>query len=251
MHDQAFVLRVLKNIMDLQGSAKQRVSTWTRIHGVFTAISEELHDVPLYYPLAAMVRNCFSSHGFLQCWAAFNDCACLQANTLHCVTPKLKSVQAALVNLGSVWWIILWVNIYSADPIIINTTVHFLCRYRVSCCHSDPCAVKTDAPPEVFASSHRSLIPSTSDSVWDFLCTWKGNVGYISALDQSQSRQSEEAQQRRHLLQAVERKYCVKQQPVLPTLYLKCLTRETDWTGNHHQLDHLGGQTSCKAPGGS
>ena len=104
MHEQTFVLRVLKNIMGLQGIEKQRVSTWTRIHGVFTAISEELHDVPLYYPLAAMVCICFSSHELVVgvCGVTFNDFVCLQANTLHCVTPKLKNVQAALLNLGSV-----------------------------------------------------------------------------------------------------------------------------------------------------
>jgi len=106
MHDLTFVNRVLTHVTGLKGDAKKQVNTWTRIHGVFTAISEELPDVPLYYPIAAM------------------------ANTLHCLNPKLRSVKAALVNLG----------------------------YRVSCAHCDPCAVKTDAPPEVMWDIFRCWI---------------------------------------------------------------------------------------------
>ena len=62
MHDAAFVRRVLDHVTQLTGAAKARVNTWTRIHGVFTAVSEELPDVPLFYPLAAMVRACVRAY---------------------------------------------------------------------------------------------------------------------------------------------------------------------------------------------
>jgi len=68
MHDLTFVNRVLTHVTGLKGDAKKQVNTWTRIHGVFTAISEELPDVPLYYPIAAMVRLLLLS-SFVDCGA--------------------------------------------------------------------------------------------------------------------------------------------------------------------------------------
>ena len=56
MHDISFVRRVLNHVSSLEGEARARVNVWPRIHGVFTAVSEELQDVPLYYPISSMVR---------------------------------------------------------------------------------------------------------------------------------------------------------------------------------------------------
>ncbi len=76
MHDQGFIRSVLDHVTALEGEAKKRVNVWPRVHGVFTAVCEELPDVPLYWPMAAM------------------------ANTVHCTAPPLRTFQAALVNLG-------------------------------------------------------------------------------------------------------------------------------------------------------
>jgi tRNA (guanine26-N2/guanine27-N2)-dimethyltransferase len=67
------------------------------MHGLLTAISEELPDVPLHYVLPDM------------------------CTTLHCKTPPLKQMKAALLNLG----------------------------YRVSSQHKEPDAIKTDAPNDI------------------------------------------------------------------------------------------------------
>lgn len=73
------------------------ISTGERIHGVMTALSEELRDVPLYYTLPDIT------------------------GTLHCSSPKLAEMKAALTHAG----------------------------YRCSQSHRDADAVKTDAPPRV------------------------------------------------------------------------------------------------------
>jgi len=73
------------------------LSTTERLNGVLTAISEELIDVPLYYTLPQI-------------------CA-----TLHCTSPKMAEIRAALANAG----------------------------YRSSQSHRDPDAIKTDAPPRI------------------------------------------------------------------------------------------------------
>ncbi|KAJ8599265.1 hypothetical protein CTAYLR_006774 [Chrysophaeum taylorii] len=81
----------------VEAGVDKYLSTTERLHGVLTAISEELSDVPLYYTLPDM------------------------CSTLHCSSPKLAEVKAALTHAG----------------------------YQVSQSHRDPDAVKTNAPPRI------------------------------------------------------------------------------------------------------
>jgi tRNA (guanine26-N2/guanine27-N2)-dimethyltransferase len=73
------------------------IQTKERLHGLLTAVSEELPDVPLYYTLPSLCE------------------------TVHCVSPKMDQVRAALINAG----------------------------YRVSAFHKEADAIKTDAPNQV------------------------------------------------------------------------------------------------------
>lgn len=103
MHDREWVLAALDRI---NSGVDKHVSTGERIHGVLTAVSEELFDVPLYYTLPDL------------------------CSTLHCASPKMAEVRAALMHAG----------------------------YRSSQSHRDPDAIKTDAPPRVVWDMMRSWI---------------------------------------------------------------------------------------------
>jgi tRNA (guanine26-N2/guanine27-N2)-dimethyltransferase len=70
------------------------IATRTRLEGLLTSVSEELLDVPLYYGMPDFSK------------------------TLHCSSPPINTVKAALINAG----------------------------YRVSGYHKDPQAIKTNAP---------------------------------------------------------------------------------------------------------
>lgn len=94
LHDRDWVIAAIDR---LESNVDKYISTKERIHGVLTAISEELFDVPLYYTLPDL------------------------CGTLHCESPKLAEVKAALMHAG----------------------------YRCSQSHRDPDAIKTDAPPRI------------------------------------------------------------------------------------------------------
>ncbi|CAM9949953.1 unnamed protein product, partial [Laminaria digitata] len=95
IHDVAWVQLLLDRVQENRGPFPP--ATKKRIHGMLTSVSEELPDVPLFYSLPDM------------------------CSTLHCDSPRMIDVQAALVNAG----------------------------YRVSQQHKEPQAVKTDAPDDV------------------------------------------------------------------------------------------------------
>lgn len=95
IHDLEWVRLLLERVEEYRGPYQP--ATKKRIHGMLTSVSEELPDVPLFYTLPDL---------------------CL---TLHCVSPPMVNLQAALVNAG----------------------------YRVSQQHKEPQAVKTDAPDQV------------------------------------------------------------------------------------------------------
>lgn len=59
IHDMSYVKRVLTRVNAFEATGKHRFKTWQRMRGVFMAISEEIPDVPLHYPLAAMVGAFF------------------------------------------------------------------------------------------------------------------------------------------------------------------------------------------------
>jgi len=94
LYDRDWVTAALDRV---EAGVDRFVSTKERLHGVLTAISEELFDVPLYYTLPDL------------------------CSTLHCASPKLAEIKAALTHAG----------------------------YRCSQSHRDADAVKTDAPPRV------------------------------------------------------------------------------------------------------
>lgn len=94
LHDRDWVTAAIDRV---ESNVDKYLSTNERIHGVLTAISEELFDVPLYYTLPDL------------------------CGTLHCESPKLAEVKAALMHAG----------------------------YRCSQSHRDPDAIKTDAPPRI------------------------------------------------------------------------------------------------------
>lgn len=95
IHDIKWVSSLLERISQNCGPCP--LATRKRIHGMLTSVSEELPDVPLFYTLPDL------------------------CSTLHCNSPRMVDVQAALVNAG----------------------------YRVSQQHKEPQAVKTDAPDDV------------------------------------------------------------------------------------------------------
>lgn len=95
MHDTEWVSLLLDRVQQNRGPYPP--ATRKRIHGMLTSVSEELPDVPLFYSLPDM------------------------CSTLHCNSPRMVDVQAALINAG----------------------------YRVSQQHKEPQAVKTDAPDDV------------------------------------------------------------------------------------------------------
>ena len=94
LHDLDWVTAALDRI---EAGVDKHLSTTERLHGVLTAVSEELPDVPLYYTLPDL------------------------CGTLHCQSPKMAEVKAALSHAG----------------------------YRCSQFHRDPDAIKTDAPPRI------------------------------------------------------------------------------------------------------
>ncbi len=96
MHCVNSVEQILKMLDNESWGKGPAPNTRNRIKGVLTAVSEELHDVPLFVTLPDL-------------------CA-----TLHCCSPRIDQVRAALINAG----------------------------YRVSASHRDPDAIKTDASPE-------------------------------------------------------------------------------------------------------
>lgn len=95
IHDMKWVALLLDRVQ--HNSGPYPPTTKKRIHGMLTSVSEELPDVPLFYTLPDM------------------------CSTLHCNSPRMVDIQAALVNAG----------------------------YRVSQQHKEPQAVKTDAPDDV------------------------------------------------------------------------------------------------------
>lgn len=95
IHDTEWVESLLERAKDNPGPHPP--ATTKRIHGMLTSVSEELPDVPLFYSLPDM------------------------CSTLHCTSPRMVDMQAALVNAG----------------------------FRVSQQHKEPQAVKTDAPDDV------------------------------------------------------------------------------------------------------
>ncbi|CAM9749899.1 unnamed protein product [Ectocarpus sp. 12 AP-2014] len=95
IHDMEWVRLLLDRVQKNRGP--HQPSTKKRIHGMLTSVSEELPDVPLFYSLPDM------------------------CSTLHCNSPRMIDMQAALVNAG----------------------------FRVSQQHKEPQAVKTDAPDDV------------------------------------------------------------------------------------------------------
>ena len=95
IHDTEWVRLLLDRVQENRGPFPPATSK--RIHGMLTSVSEELPDVPLFYSLPDM------------------------CSTLHCNSPRMIDMQAALVNAG----------------------------FRVSQQHKEPQAVKTDAPDDV------------------------------------------------------------------------------------------------------
>ncbi|CAM9455916.1 unnamed protein product [Pylaiella littoralis] len=95
IHDTEWVGLLLERAQENRGPYPPATSK--RIHGMLTSVSEELPDVPLFYSLPDM------------------------CSTLHCSSPRMIDMQAALVNAG----------------------------YRVSQQHKEPQAVKTNAPDDV------------------------------------------------------------------------------------------------------
>ncbi len=95
IHDTEWVGLLLGRVHESRGPFPPATSK--RIHGMLTSVSEELPDVPLFYSLPDM------------------------CSTLHCNSPRMIDMQAALVNAG----------------------------FRVSQQHKEPQAVKTDAPDDV------------------------------------------------------------------------------------------------------
>lgn len=73
IHDRDWVIAGLDRIA---AGCDEHLSTTERIHGVFTAVSEELMDVPLYYTIPDLCK------------------------TLHCAAPKMCEVRAALMHAG-------------------------------------------------------------------------------------------------------------------------------------------------------
>lgn len=95
IHDMEWVGQLLTRVESYRGPYPP--STRKRIHGMLTSVSEELPDVPLFYTLPDM------------------------CSTLHCNSPRMVDVQAAIINAG----------------------------FRVSQQHKEPQALKTDAPDNV------------------------------------------------------------------------------------------------------
>ena len=95
IHDMQWVVPLLERVERNRGP--HPLSTRKRIHGMLTSVSEELADVPLFYTLPDL------------------------CSTLHCNSPRMVDVQAALINAG----------------------------FRVSQQHKEPQALKTDAHDDV------------------------------------------------------------------------------------------------------
>lgn len=98
LHDQNVIKTALERLSNEKGSSPKMelIATRKRIQGLLTSVSEEL-DTPLYHTIADLCR------------------------TLHCDSPPLKQIKAAIFNAG----------------------------YQVSGYHKDPNAVKTNAPNDV------------------------------------------------------------------------------------------------------
>ncbi|EGB10961.1 hypothetical protein AURANDRAFT_1191, partial [Aureococcus anophagefferens] len=73
LHDPEWVLAGLDRVA---AGVDAHLSTTERIHGMLTAVSEELLDVPLYYTLPDL------------------------CSALHCASPKMAEVRAALTHAG-------------------------------------------------------------------------------------------------------------------------------------------------------
>ena len=73
LHDPEWVLAGLDRVA---AGVDNHLSTTERIHGMLTAVSEELLDVPLYYTLPDL------------------------CSALHCASPKMAEVRAALTHAG-------------------------------------------------------------------------------------------------------------------------------------------------------
>lgn len=101
--DPVYITKALEMLS--QPESKTQFGTRDRMLGIFQNLSEELHDVPLFYSLPSL------------------------CNTTKLITPKMNVVTSALESLG----------------------------YRVSRSHTEPNAIKTDAPNKV---------------VWDILRGW-------------------------------------------------------------------------------
>lgn len=107
MHDTEVVTQALRRLEGVNDEGEnqdlppapdlQWIATKDRLRGLLESCREELSDAPLFYKVQDL------------------------AQTLHCATPPLLQVKAALVNAG----------------------------YRVSGYHKEPQAIKTDAPNQV------------------------------------------------------------------------------------------------------
>lgn len=95
IHRMDWVRQLLSRVENYRGPYPP--ATRKRIHGMLTSVSEELPDIPLFYTLSDL------------------------CSTLHCNSPRMVDVQAAIVNAG----------------------------FRVSQQHKEPQAIKTDAPDDV------------------------------------------------------------------------------------------------------
>jgi tRNA (guanine26-N2/guanine27-N2)-dimethyltransferase len=85
IHSPAFVTSVLQRVASepdwsgewpADGADGGRIPTKRRMHGILTAVAEELLDVPLYYSISSL------------------------SNTLHCTTPALPRFMSALQHAG-------------------------------------------------------------------------------------------------------------------------------------------------------
>ena len=94
IHDASWVEEALARV---EQRLNPNIDTQARLPGLLTAVSEELPDCPLYYTLPDLCQ------------------------TLHCTSPKMCDIQAAITNAG----------------------------FRVSVQHKEPTAIKTNAPNDV------------------------------------------------------------------------------------------------------
>ncbi|KAI1723873.1 n2,N2-dimethylguanosine tRNA methyltransferase domain-containing protein [Ditylenchus destructor] len=74
IHNQEFVAQLLQRLKNT--APEDRLGTHNRLEGVLTVVSEEIHDVPLYYEYGQLM------------------------SVVRCPVPKLVTVRSALLNAG-------------------------------------------------------------------------------------------------------------------------------------------------------